>query len=108
MTERSDCYDQAENPSLVLAYGHGLERDDPKLVMLPILEPHMHGLADRELVLQFLGPRPIDGQVFHAGTASNEEGDRAGDSHRPPVLVLHGARDYGTANLNGSPTALAT
>ena len=32
LTERSDCYDQAENPSVVLAYGHGLEVDGVRCV----------------------------------------------------------------------------
>jgi hypothetical protein len=32
LTERSDCYDQAEHPSVVLAYGHGLELDGVRCV----------------------------------------------------------------------------
>ena len=32
LTERSDCYDQAEHPSLVLAYGHGLEPDGVRCI----------------------------------------------------------------------------
>ena len=32
LTERSDCYDQAENPSMVLGYGHGLELDGVRCV----------------------------------------------------------------------------
>lgn len=32
LIERSDCYDQAENPSVVLAYGHGLELDGVRCV----------------------------------------------------------------------------
>jgi hypothetical protein len=35
MQERSDCYDQAENPSVVLAYGHGLELDGVRCVSEP-------------------------------------------------------------------------
>jgi hypothetical protein len=32
LTERSDCYDQAEHPSVVLANGHGLELDGVRCV----------------------------------------------------------------------------
>lgn len=32
LAERSDCYDQAENPDTVLAYGHGLELDGVRCV----------------------------------------------------------------------------
>jgi len=76
LNERSDCYDQAENPGAVLAFGHGLElggvrcvSEERGITCLRKADGIGFSISREELSLT-----PWDGPLLHVAAASLDHG----------------------------------